>query len=199
MVTNDHIDSHSPISQMTTSTKFHALWYYFTPDEKIAHAISDQPDTLMALHEESIKNPKSCYYNINEKIEKICVEPIECYTYVPEIQVFEPYCERDKKDDHAFYAFNALPTKEFDEEGEGEVLIYMSTSIHATWEHHSDQFQICLKRYGREKSFREIMDLWSQEDHRDYCLKFPSFFYTSWPSNDPVEFNVYYEEGIMNA
>lgn len=185
---------------MTTPTKFHALWYYFTPEEKIGHAISDQPDTLMPLHEESIKNPDACYYDFNERIENICVEPIECYTYVPEIQVFEPYCEEDKKEDHAFYAFNTLPTKEFDEEG-GEVLIYMSTSIHATWEHHSDQFQACRKRYGLEKSFPEIMYLCAQQqsDHKDFRTQLPSFFYTSWPSHNPVEFNVYYEEGIMNA
>jgi hypothetical protein len=187
---------------MTTSTTYYALWYYFTLDDKIAHAISDRPDTLLALHEESIKNPDACYHDFKDIIEEIKVEPIECYTYIPEIQVFEPYCEHDKKKDHAFYAFNALPTKEFDIT-ENEVLIYMSTSIHATWEYHSDQFQACRKRYGLEKSFQEIMDLCAQQqqqsDHNDFHTKLPSLFYTSWPSHDPVEFNKYYEDGIMNA
>ena len=189
-----------PDYTMTTSTTYYALWYYFTLDEKIAHAISDQPDTLMALHEESIKNPDACYHNFKDRIEKIEVEPIECYTYIPEIQVFEPYCEHDAAADHAFYAFNQLPTKEFDIT-ENEVLIYMSTSIHAEWICHSDQFQACRKRYGLEKSFQDIMDLCAQQksDHNDFHTKLPSFFYESWPSHDPVEPDVYYEEGIMNA
>ena len=167
-----------------STTKYYALWHDRGDDCKSAAAISENPDTLLPLHEDNIKNPDSYYHNYKDVIEEIKVEPIECYTYVPEIQVFEPYCDGDEAADHAFYAFNCLPTKEFDESG--EVLIYLSSTIHAEWRHHSDQYQAHLR--SKSKDIPMSMD-----------PKLPTFFYTSWPSQNPVEPDVYYEEGIMNA
>ena len=171
---------------MSTS-KYYALWHDRGDDCKSAAAISENPYVLLALHEEHIKNPDSCYHNYKDVIEEIKVEPIECYTYVPEIHVFEPYCDRDAAEDHAFYAFNCLPTKEFDESG--EVLIYLSTSVHAEWIHHSEQYQAHLRSESKNIPFDVGSD-----------TELPTSFYTdSWPSHDPVEPDVYYEEGIMNA
>ena len=167
-----------------STNKYYALWHVLGNDRKSAAAISENPERLMPLHENTIANPYSCYHDYKDLIEEIKVEPIECYTYFPEIRVFEPYCDRDAAADNAFYAFNNLPTKDFDESG--EILIYMSTAIHTEWIHKSDHYKNHV--WSMIRGIRMNLD-----------PEFPSFFYTDWPSHNPVEFDVYYEDGIINA
>jgi hypothetical protein len=113
--------------------KYYALWHYNCLGSRNAVAISEDPITLMALHEDNIENPASCNHEYKDLIEDVKVAPIECYTYHSEIQALEPYCERDEANDHAFYAFNHIPTAE---SGDEEVLVYMSKMVHDAWRHH---------------------------------------------------------------
>jgi hypothetical protein len=171
------------------TTKYSALWTYQCGDRS-ANAISEYPETLMKLHEDHIKNPNSCWHNYKDIVEEIKVEPINCYTYKNITKTIEPYSDSDIASEHAFYAFNNTVTlrndcsEEEDDDAfsKGEVLIYLSKTIHHLWEYHSEIYQ-------------------KTKDKANFIMdpELPTIFYTHWPSNLPVEPDVYYEETIMNA
>jgi len=79
---------------------------------------------------------------------------------------------------------NILDNDDFDDFDKGEVLIYLSKSCHSLWRE-------CSIKY-RESCC---------DDKDDFIMNpdLPIFFYLDWTSDLPVEPNVYYEEGIMNA
>ena len=186
----------------------YALWHHcHFFGTRGACAISNEPNTLLPLHLENIKNPNSCWHNYSHTVSSLKVEPIECYTYNVETKNIEPYNDSHEAENHDFYAFNSLCNEnmgltfyddiviqvadsdgnildndDFDDFDKGEVLIYMSKDCHKLWLECSDRY--------REASDKDnfIMD-----------PNLPSFFYTDWPSHLQVEPNVYYEEGIMNA
>jgi hypothetical protein len=191
--------------------KYYALWYYsYCDGARGAFAISEHPEMLIQLHEENIKNPESQWYNYDEKLYEMKVEPIECYTYNRETEKIEPYYDKHKTDGYDFYTFNTLcinrhfgfsfyddivmkvadtggnflDNYDFDDWNKGEILIYLSKSCHKLWQECSDLYQ---KSEYKEK-FNEYPD-----------SDLPTFFYTDWPSHSPVEPNVYYEDGVMNA
>jgi hypothetical protein len=188
--------------------KYYGLWYHsHFFGARSAHAISENPETLLPLHEENIKDPDSQWHNLKENVSEIKVEPVECYTYNSVLQRIEPYNDSHKTDGHAFYAFNALGNDSFglsfyddinitiidsdgqlldnddyDDMNKGEILIYLSRSCKDLWETCSDRYQKA-----------------DDQDNFVTDANLPKFFYTDWPSTSPVEANVYYEEGIMNA
>ena len=191
-----------------STVKYNALWYYSDfYGVRSAHAISEHPETLLSLHEEKIQNPDSCWHNYSYSVSEIKVEPIECYTYNELLQKIEPYNDSDKKENHDFYAFNTLfrydnfgisfyddiDMKIVDSDGElldsddydmdkGEILIYLSKKCRDLWEK-------CSELYNKS------------EDKENFVKNpdLPEIFYTNWPSDLPVETDVYYEEGIMKA
>jgi len=77
---------------------------------------------------------------------------------------------------------NFLDNDDFDDFDKGEILIYLSKECHKLWQECSDQYR-------------------DAEDRDNFIMDphLPTFFYTDWPSHSPVETNVCYEEGIMNA
>jgi len=188
--------------------KYYGLWYcsdFF--GARSAHAISEYPETLMKLHENAVANKKTQWHNFKENVSDIRVEPIECYTYIKELQKIISYHDSHKTDGHAFYAFNPLCGENFEmnfyedidmkiidsggdlldsndyEFDKGEILIYLSKSCKDLWEECNDQY----KKAG-DLSSNFSMD-----------SKLPIFFYTTWLSDLQVEPDTYYEEGIMNA
>jgi hypothetical protein len=192
-------------------TKYYALWYYsYCDGARGANAISEHPERLIQLHEENSKNPESQWYNYDEKLYEMKTEPIECYTYNSETKKIEPYDDSHKTDGYDFYAFstlcnnssfglsfyddvvmkvadtdgNFLDNNDFDEFDKGQILVYLSKGWHKLWQECSDIYQ----KYACKDTF--IMSLDSD---------LPTFCYTDWPSHSPVEPNVYYEDGIMNA
>lgn len=114
------------------STKYYALWLYMKEDDpdilniiasstpetrayqsqsylKYANAISENPNSLIELH---IKELDACnmeYYNYRDRVEKVTVEPIYCYTYNTETKTFQKFCNSDIKDGNNFYATQGLP------------------------------------------------------------------------------------------
>jgi len=189
---------------MNKKTKYYALWHYsYCDGARSAHAISEHPETLIPLYEENIKNVGSQWYNYNETK----IEPIECYTYHAETTKIEPYHDSHIANECDFYAFNTLcndrfglsfyddivikvadtggnflDNEDYDDLNKGEILVYLSKNCHKMW-------QECSDRY------REAHDT----DNFAMDPNLPTFFYTDWPSHSPVETNVCYEEGIMNA
>jgi hypothetical protein len=182
------------------SSKYNALWYYHCFG-KYAYAISESLEKLMTLHEESIVSPGCFYHQISSTINKVIVEPIECYTY--NNKIIEPFNDSHIKLNHNFYAFNSLPNNnngdddddnndndnnddddDDDDEiiDEYEVLVYMSEEDHKLWLYYSNIFS----KIENKKEY--IMD-----------SQVPKFFYTFWPSDSPVIPDVYYEESIMNT
>ena len=189
---------------------YYALWYYsYCDGARGAFAISEHPEMLIKMHEENCKNPESQWYNYDENLYEMKVEPIECYTYNRETEKIEPYNDGKNQEGYDFYAFhtlcntsfglsfyddivmkvadtggNFLDKDDFDDFDKGEILIYLSKSCHKLWQECSDLYQ----KYKNKEKFNENMDSY-----------LPTFFNTDWPSHSPVERNVYYEDGIMNA
>ena len=94
--------------------KYYALWYYsYCDGARGAFAISEHPEMLIQLHKENSKNPESQWYNYDEKLYEMKVEPIECYTYNAETNKIEPYDGRQKENGYDFYAFNTLCNDSF--------------------------------------------------------------------------------------
>ena len=190
--------------------KYYALWYYsYCDGARGAFAISEHPEMLIQLHKENSKNPESQWYNYDEKLYEMKVEPIECYTYNAETEKIEPYNDGKNQEGYDFYAFNTLcndsfrltfyddivmkvadtggnflDNDDFEDLDKGEILIYLSKGWHKLWQECSDLYQKC----EHKEKFIEYPD-----------SDLPTFFYTDWPSYSPVEPNVYYEEGVMNA
>jgi hypothetical protein len=181
-----------------STTKYYALWYYSFIDGKSTNAISENPESLMPLHEESIKNLDSCYHNYKSFIGEIKVEPIYCYTYNSETKTIEPYNDSHIADDHAFYAFNNVPTLLLEEEEKDytmfeDILIYLSKTDHSKWIYYSDLY----KNFNdQDKNSNE-----QNNNQNNFIMdsEIPKFFYINWPSLSPVEPDIYYEESIMNA
>lgn len=192
-----------------TTNKYFALWHYSDSfGTRSAAAISEKPETLMKLHQDNIKNPNSYWHSYKNNISEIKVEPIECYTYNSVIKMIEPYIESYIAKDHAFYAVNSssctdnifgLPfydnvtIKITDSGGEvldsndydlnkGEILVYMSKTVYDEWLY----YHILYEKSDDQDNF--IMN-----------PEVPTFFYTEWTSDLPVEPDVYYEENIINA
>jgi hypothetical protein len=190
--------------------KLYAVWHHcHLLGTRGACAISENPETLMPLHLEKTENPQSLWHNYKHRVSEVKVEPIECYTYNVETKSIEPYNDSQNAEDHAFYAFNTtcndnigisfyddivlkvadsdgniLDNDDFDDFDKGEVLIYLSKSCHSLWRE-------CSIKY-RESCCDDKDDFIMDPD-------LPIFFYLDWTSDLPVEPNVYYEEGIMNA
>jgi hypothetical protein len=192
--------------------KYYGLWYYSGSfGARSAHAISEHPETLLPMHEENIKDPDLQWHNFKENVSEIKVESIDCYTYNVETKSIEPYNDSHKTDGHDFYSFNTLSSSiypnsfglsfyddvvikitdsdgqildndDYDDLNKGEILIYLSRSCKDLWETCSDRYQKA-----------------DDQDNFVTDANLPKFFYTDWPSTSPVEANVYYEEGIMNA
>jgi hypothetical protein len=188
--------------------KLYAVWHHcHLLGTRGACAISENPETLMPLHLENTKNPQSLWHNYKHNVSEVKAEPIECYTYNAETKSIEQYNDNHKAEDHDFYAFNPLCNEDmgltfyddialkiadsdgnildnddFDDFDKGEVLIYLSKGCHKLWRECSSQYR-------------------EAKDKDDFIMdpNLPSFFYTDWTSDLPVEQNVYYEEGIMNA
>ena len=188
--------------------KYYGLWYDSGVfGARSAHAISEDPKTLIPLHLENIKNPDSDWHNFKENVSEVNVAPVECYTYNAETKKIEPYNDSHWADDHEFYAFNTLDNDRFgqsfyddvviqmvDSDGglmdnddydnfnKGEILIYLSMECHFLWKECSDRYQ--------------------ESDDKEHFImdpNLPKFFYTDWPSHLFVEPDFYYREGIMNA
>ena len=193
--------------------KYYGLWYDSGVfGARSAHAISEDPKTLLPLHLENIKNPDSQWHNFKENVSEVNVAPVECYTYNAETKRIEPYNDSHKTYGHDFYAFNTLSSSiypnsfgflsfyddvviqmvdsdgqnldndDYDDFNKGEILIYLSIECHFLWKECSDRY--------RKSDDKEIFIM-------DPNL--PKFFYTDWPSHSLVEEDFYYEEGIMNA
>lgn len=186
--------------------KYYGLWYYCDSfGARTAHAISENPESLLPLHLESIKNPDSPWYHFAHNVSEVKVEPVECYTYNVETKTIEPYNDSHKAEEHDFYAFNTLlndrfgcsfydeidmklvdsdgepmDTDDYDDFNKGEILVYLSKKNHGLWRECSDNYR-------------------TSDVTMDTDPQLPMFFYTDWPSDSPVEVDVYYEEGIMNA
>ena len=190
--------------------KYYALWYYsYCDGARVAFGISEHPETLVQLHKKNIKNPESKWFHYDERVNEMKIEPIECYTYNNETEKIEPYDGRQKENGYDFYAFNTLcndsfgssfyddivmkvadtdgnflDNDDFDDLDKGEILIYLSKGWHKLWQECSDLYQKCEDKEKFIKYFDSDL---------------PMFFYTNWPSHSPVEPNVYYEDGVMNA
>jgi len=186
--------------------KYYALWHhYYFHGARSAFAISEHPETLLPLHIRNTNNPESELYNFRHNISEIKVESIECYTYNYETKMIEPYDESHITGDHHFYAFNPLDSEifglsfyddivlkltdyddevidsgDYDQWDKGEILIYLSKNCRDWWQDCSDMYQKSRGNF--------VMD-----------PDIPEFLYTCWPSHLPVEADVYYEDGIMNA
>jgi hypothetical protein len=139
-----------------TTTKYSALWQYvYDLGSRSACAISSNPESLLSLHEEHIKNLNSCWHNYKDRVNELKVEPIECYFYNTETKELEPYCDNHNADDHNFYAFNTisdfglnfyenvnikitdsggneLDSNDYDLD-KGEILVYLSKTVHQEW------------------------------------------------------------------
>lgn len=189
---------------------YYALWYYsYCDGARGAFAISEHPEMLIKLHEENSKNPKSLWCNYREEIYEMKIEPIECYTYNNETEKIEPYDGRQKENGYDFYAFNTLcndsfgssfyddivmkvadtdgnflDNDDFEDLDKGEILIYLSKGWYKLWQECSDLYQ----KFEHKENFIKYFD-----------SDLPMFLYTNWPSHSPVEPNVYYEDGIINA
>lgn len=186
--------------------KYYALWHhYYFHGARGAFAISEHPETLLPLHIRTANNPESELYNFRDNISEIKVEPIECYIYNNETKTLEPYDDSHIADNHHFYAFNSLGSEifgrsfyddivlklsdsdneiiesgDYDDWDKGEILIYLSKSCRDLWQECSDQYQKSGDNF--------VMD-----------PDLPEFFYTCWPSHLPIETDIYYEDGVMNA
>lgn len=212
---------------MTSINRYSALWHYHCFGGRSATAISENPETLMDLHNENIKNPDSCYHNYKENIENITVEPINCFTYNSLTKRITPYNESDVADDSAFYAFNCFDKDYYDEDereyyetltglnqeeaieyefDKGEILIYLSKTYHDIWEKQSQLYQDSIRGIPfipfAEKNSENNSKILLETENRLKNIRdpdLPRFFYTCWPSDLPIIPDFYYEEGIMNA
>jgi len=103
---------------------------------------------------------------------------------------------------------NFLDNDDFDDWNKGEILIYLSKSCHKLWQECSDLYQthseaklpaeLVVEGYKERKPSDQKCE--NKEKFNEYPdSDLPTFFYTNWPSHSPVEPNVYYEDGVMNA
>jgi hypothetical protein len=210
-----------------TTNKYFALWHYCESfGTRGAAAISENPDSLMKLHQDNIKNPNSRWYGnkvkVNEKVEpiecythnsvdnisEIKVEPIECYAYNSDIKMIEPYNDSHIADDHAFYAVNSSSCFDniFGLPFYDNVTIKITDSggeVLDSNDYDLDKGEFLV--YMSKTVYDEWMYyhiLYEKSDDQDNFMmdpEIPSFFYTEWTSHLSIEPDVYYEDGIMNA
>jgi hypothetical protein len=182
------------------TTKYYAFWYncYFF-GERTAYFISEDSEKLLKFFDDYKKKISSYLYFFNNITNKITIDPIECYTYNSKTKTLDEYNDNDIKPDCAFYAVNSFGNNfnlEFykdvlitiidtdgnystsDDLNKGEILVYLSKTDHNKWNE-------CYNLYKDSKN-NFVMD-----------NNYPDFFYTAHTSKDPINENIYYENGII--
>ena len=176
--------SYNPF-RVKESNTIYGLWYYYD-DSRSCSGISENPNTLVDLHDISIRDPSNIYHNYKHQIKSIKVLPIDIYEYNRKTKSLEPiqYSEilrtlflGSAYSDGSLYAINGLPNSH----SGSEVLVYLSKYYQKVW------YQ-CSEKYSPNREIsRECMD-----------ASFPDWFYTKPISCFPVRSNIYYSEGIVN-
>jgi hypothetical protein len=138
----------------------YALSYVFPDGEKSASIISEKKDILMDIHKTSILDPTILFHQYKQKIIRIDINVIQCYTYNNIEKTLKPYEVTDNKPDWHFYASYEYPVINTNSENLSEMIIYMSKDEHYIWL--NDETIITIS-FGK------------------------------------VEFDTYYDEGILNA
>jgi len=149
---------------------YYALWYIFTDEERTTNAISVYPLSLENLHEEILLNPNNLYYTYKNSINKIIVEPIDCYKYNEELKTLERIEHYNELNNGLFYATQYLAKSLT----LTEILVYLTKEQHEIWR-----------------------DCANKDNNKD--KKYPDFFYENFISLNNIKVDVYYEDGIMNA
>jgi hypothetical protein len=167
---------------MSNNEIIYALWYYTKDGEKSTNAISKDPEILNKLHTNDSFNPNSYYHTYKKLINRITVEPIQCFILLGNSLIElnnDNWNMIESINNGAFYAcYNTINNQIYDDLILEEILIYLSKEDHETWR----------KLYIENK-----------DNNLNEEKTYPSFFYTETISNNSVNLDYYYEEGIMNA
>ena len=111
---------YTPVSnafRVKKSNTIYGLWYYYD-DSRSCSGISENPNTLVDLHDISIRDPSNIYHNYKYQIKSIKVLPIDIYEYNHKSKSLEPiqYSEilhtlllGSAYSEGSLYAINGLP------------------------------------------------------------------------------------------
>lgn len=173
-----------------TSPTHYALWYYSKTGEKSANAVSTNPDSLLELHHQSVADPECYYHNYKKSIRKIAVEPIGCFYYSKETKEMKRLSHRyiiDHGWNATMYATYKMVTFEDGSKDLQEIIVTLTPEEYKVW---SLAHQ---KRSGSEEN------IFYREKELSIVREYPRCFYEETISNDAVQMDTYYAEGIMNA
>lgn len=164
----------------------YALWYYSKSGEKSANAISTSPDTLLELHHQSVADPECYYHQYKQNIRKIAVEPIECFYYSKETKEMKRMGPRyfiDHGWNVTVYAsYQMVPFADGTKDLE-EIIVALTPEEYNVWSlAHQNKSGILYR-----------------EKEPDIVREYPRCFYEETISNDEVQMDTYYAEGILNA
>lgn len=173
-------------SSVKESNTIYGLWYYYD-DSRSCSGISENPHTLVDLHDISIRDPSNIYHNYKHQIKSIRVLPIDIYEYNTQFKTLQPiqYSERlralflgSSYSEGSLYAINGVPNSH----SRSEILVYLSKFHQKVW------YQ-CSEKYTPDHNVStDCMD-----------ASFPTWFYTEPISCFPIKSNIYYAEGIVNT
>jgi hypothetical protein len=111
----------------------YALSYVFPDGEKSASIISEKKDILMDIHKTSTLDPTILFHQYKQKIIRIDINVIQCYTYNNIEKTLKPYDITDNKPGWDFYASYEYPVINTNSENLNEMIIYMSKDEHDIW------------------------------------------------------------------
>jgi hypothetical protein len=153
---------------------YYALWYIFKDGERTTNAISVYPLSLENLHEKILLDYDNLYYTYINSINKIVVEPIDCYQYNEELKTLEHVKDYNELNNGLFYATQYFCHSTSKTLILTEILVYLTKEQHEIW---------------RDCS----------QNKKDKDKKYPYFFYENFISLNNIKVDVYYDDGIMNA
>ena len=148
---------------------YYALWYIFTDEERSTNAISVSPLSLEKMHREILVDYNNLYHIYKNSINKIVVEPIDCYKYNEELKILELVEDYNELNNGLFYATQYLPYSGLTLK---EILVYLTKEQHEIW-------RDCAQNNNNNK--------------------YPYFFYENFISLNEINLDEYYNDGIMNA